>query len=66
MLKLGPDDRIIKLARKINELIARRTYELFESRGCTHGHDRTEQFRLRAVAATWRTRRSCFCLQGEL
>jgi HSP20 family protein len=40
MLKLVPDDPFIELAREINDLIARRAYELFESGGSAHGHDR--------------------------
>ena len=40
MLMLVPDDPFIGLAREINELIARRAYELFESGGSAHGHDR--------------------------
>jgi HSP20 family protein len=39
MLKLVPDDPFIELAREINDLIARRAYELFESGGSAHGHD---------------------------
>jgi HSP20 family protein len=37
---LVPDDPFIGLAREINDLIARRAYELFESGGSVHGHDR--------------------------
>ena len=40
MLKLVPDDPFIEVAREVNDLIARRAYELFESRGFAHGHDR--------------------------
>ena len=40
MLKLAPDDPLIEVAREINDLIARRAYELFESGGSLHGHDR--------------------------
>jgi HSP20 family protein len=40
MLMLVPDDPFIELAREINDLIARRAYELFESGGSAHGHDR--------------------------
>jgi HSP20 family protein len=42
ILMLVPDDPFIELAREINDLIARRAYELFESRGCAHGHDRED------------------------
>src|ERR1700674_5696633 len=40
MLKPVPDDPFIVLGREINDLIARRAYELFESGGFAHGHDR--------------------------
>jgi HSP20 family protein len=42
MLKVVPDDPFMELAREINDLIARRAYELFESRGSAHGHDRED------------------------
>src|SRR5713226_6929288 len=42
MLMLVPDDPFIELAREINDLIARRAYELFESGGSAHGHDRED------------------------
>jgi len=32
-------DPTFKRAQEINDLIARRAYELFESRGFAHGHD---------------------------
>ncbi len=40
MLRFAPDDPFIEVAREINDLIAHRAHELFESRGCAHGHDR--------------------------
>jgi len=40
ILMLVPDDPFIELAWEINDLIARRAYELFESGGSAHGHDR--------------------------
>src|SRR6266849_10934718 len=40
MLMLVPDDPFIELGREINDLIVRRAYELFESGGSAHGHDR--------------------------
>ena len=40
MLKPVPDDPFIELGREINDLIARRAYELFESGESAHGHDR--------------------------
>jgi len=42
MLMLVPGDPFIELAREINDLIARRAYELFESRGFEHGQDRED------------------------
>src|SRR5713226_7057594 len=45
MLKLVPDDPFIELAREINDLIARRAYELFESGGSVHGHERENWLR---------------------
>ena len=45
MLMLVPDDPFIELARGINDLIARRAYELFESRGFEHGQDREDWIR---------------------
>ncbi len=45
LLKLVPDDPFIELAREINNLIARRAYDLFESSGFTHGHDRENWLR---------------------
>ena len=38
-LKLIAGDPFFERAGEINNLIARRAYELFESRGFTHGHD---------------------------
>ena len=40
ILMLVSHDPFIELAREINDLIARRAYELFESGGSAHGHDR--------------------------
>src|SRR5713101_9864708 len=40
MLMLVPGDPFIELGREINDLIARRAYELYESGGSAHGHDR--------------------------
>ncbi len=37
-----------KRAQEINDLIARRAYELFESRGFAHGHDREDWLRAEA------------------
>ncbi len=45
MLKLVPDDPFIEVAREINDLIARRAYELFESGGSADGHDRENWLR---------------------
>jgi type II secretory pathway predicted ATPase ExeA/HSP20 family molecular chaperone IbpA len=36
------NDALLDLAREINDRIARRAYELFESSGFTHGHDRED------------------------
>jgi general secretion pathway protein A len=44
-LRLGPDGATFELAEEINELIARRAYELFESSGFTHGHAREHWLR---------------------
>jgi HSP20 family molecular chaperone IbpA len=38
-LNLSADDPLFDLAQEINSLIARRAYELYESRGSLHGHD---------------------------
>jgi HSP20 family molecular chaperone IbpA len=32
-------DPFFELAQELNELIAQRAYELFEAKGCAHGHD---------------------------
>jgi HSP20 family protein len=45
MLKLVPDDPFIELAREINNLIARRAYDLYESGGSAHGRDRENWLR---------------------
>ena len=45
MLKLATDDPFIEAAREINDLIARRAYELYESKGSAHGHDRENWLR---------------------
>ena len=45
LLKLVPDDPFLERAREINDLIARRAYDLFESSGFTHGHDRENWLR---------------------
>ena len=45
MVELVPDDPFIELGREINDLIARRAYELFESGGSLHGHDRENWLR---------------------
>jgi len=42
ILALFAGDPFFERAQEINELIARRAYELFESRGCAHGHDRED------------------------
>ena len=39
------DDALLELAREINDRIACRAYELFESSGFTHGHDREDWLR---------------------
>jgi len=41
-LTLIAGDPFLERAREINELIARRAHELFESRGFAHGHDRED------------------------
>jgi HSP20 family protein len=43
--KLSIDPPFFELTREINELIARRAYELFESRGFEHGQDREDWLR---------------------
>jgi HSP20 family molecular chaperone IbpA len=40
--KLSPGDAFFELAREFSEMISRRAYELFESRGSVHGHDRED------------------------
>jgi len=45
MLRFDPDDPISEVAREINDLIARRAYELFESGESAHGHDRENWLR---------------------
>jgi hypothetical protein len=40
ILMLVSHEPFIELAREINDLIARRAYELFGSGGSAHGHDR--------------------------
>src|SRR5216683_1966135 len=41
-LTLSAGDPFVERAQEINELIARRAHELFESRGFAHGHDRED------------------------
>ncbi len=45
ILKLFARDPFLEHAQEINDLIARRAYELFESRGCMPGHDREDWVR---------------------
>lgn len=45
ILELRADDPFFKHAQEINDLIARRAYELFEASGETHGHDREDWLR---------------------
>jgi HSP20 family protein len=40
--KLFPGDAFFELAQELNCLISRRAFELFESRGFAHGHDRED------------------------
>lgn len=42
ILKLFAGHPFFERAQEINDLIARRAYELFESRGFAHGHDRED------------------------
>ena len=42
---LFPDGPTFELAQEINDLVARRAYELFESSGFTHGHAREDWLR---------------------
>lgn len=44
-LKPFPDGSTFELAEEIKDAIARRAYELFESRGFTHGHAREDWLR---------------------
>src|SRR6202521_2474870 len=41
-LKLSPGDAFFELAQELSDLISRRAYELFESKGFSHGHDRED------------------------
>ncbi len=43
--KLFAGHPFFERAQEINDLIARRAYELFESRGLAHGHDREDWLR---------------------
>ena len=45
ILELHADDTFFEGAQEIRELIARRAYEHFETRGGTHGHDREDWLR---------------------
>jgi HSP20 family molecular chaperone IbpA len=38
-LNIFPSDAFFELAQELSDLIARRAYELYESRGSVHGHD---------------------------
>jgi len=38
-------DPFFERVREINDLIARRAFELFEANGCAHGHDREDWLR---------------------
>ena len=41
-INLLPGDAFFELAQEFSDLISRRAYELFESRGSVHGHDRED------------------------
>jgi HSP20 family molecular chaperone IbpA len=41
-LNLFPGDAFFELAQELSDLISRRAYEVFESRGSVHGHDRED------------------------
>lgn len=41
-LNVSPGDAFFELAQEFNDQISRRAYELFESRGFLHGHDRED------------------------
>jgi HSP20 family molecular chaperone IbpA len=41
-INLLPGDAFFELAQELSDLISRRAYELFESRGSVHGHDRED------------------------
>jgi HSP20 family protein len=41
-INLLPGDPFFELAQELSDLISRRAYELFESRGSVHGHDRED------------------------
>ena len=41
-LKLSPGDAFFELAQELSDLISCRAYELFESKGFAHGHDRED------------------------
>jgi HSP20 family protein len=45
ILKLMDGDPFFQRMREISDTIARRAYELFESRGCQDGHDLEDWFR---------------------
>ncbi len=45
ILKLSVGDALFERVQEINSLITRRAYELFESSGFTHGHDRDNWLR---------------------
>ncbi len=44
-LELFPGDPFFELTQEINDLISCRAYELFESKGFVHGHDREDWLR---------------------
>lgn len=45
IFKVAPGDPFRELSEEIEGLIARRAYELFEARGCTHGFNREDWLR---------------------
>jgi HSP20 family protein len=45
IFRLGEEGTYVERTWQISDAIARRAYELFEARGCEHGHDREDWFR---------------------
>ncbi|MGA8621126.1 MAG: Hsp20 family protein [Candidatus Sulfotelmatobacter sp.] len=52
IFKLGIEGTYVERMRHISDAIGRRAYELFEARGCEHGHDQEDWLRAESELLT--------------